>query len=107
MKLDHRRGWYRLPKPLGLLTLIGVRNALCRSNLVDTTNQPQDNPAVPLPYSSSVLTERTADGSWNDLDQPAMWMASTRFGRNVPIDSTRPEPQDRILDPTPEKSAAG
>ena len=99
--LDRRRGWYRLPRPLGLATLIGVRNVLRRSNLVDTTNQPQENPAVPLPYTSSVLTERTADGSWNDLDDPARGMANTRFGRNVPISSTRPEPPDRILEPNP------
>jgi hypothetical protein len=101
LKLDHRRGWYRLPRPLGLVTLVGVRNILRRSNLVDTTNQPQENPSVPLPYSSAVLTERTADGSWNDLDEPAMGMANTRFGRNVPIDNTRPEPSDRILEPNP------
>ena len=101
LRLDRRRGWYRLPKPLGLLTLAGIRNTLRRGNLFDTTNQPQENPSQPLPYSPSVLTERTADGSWNDLDQPAMGMANTRFGRNVPIDSTRPEPPDRMLEPNP------
>jgi hypothetical protein len=94
LRLDRRRGWYRLPRPLGLVTLVGVRNILRRSNLVDTTNQPQENPAVPLSYSSSVLTERTAE-------QPARGMANTRFGRNVPIDSSRPEPPDRILEPNP------
>ena len=99
--LDRRRGWYRLSRPLGLLTLIGVRNMLRRNDLVDTTDQPQENPATPLPFSSSVLTERTADGSWNDLNEPSRGMANTRFGRNVPIESTRPEPPDRILEPSP------
>jgi hypothetical protein len=101
LRLDRRRGWYRLPKPLGLLTLAGIRNTLRRGNLFDTTSQPQENPSQPLPYSPSVLAERTADGSWNDLDNPAMGMANTRFGRNVPIDSTRPEPADRMLEPNP------
>jgi hypothetical protein len=101
LRLDHRRGWYGLPKPLGLLTLVGIRNTLRRGNLFDTTNQPSENPPSPHPYSGSVLTTRTADGSWNDLDHPAMGMAGTRFGRNVPIGDTRPEPQDRMLEPNP------
>ncbi|MCU1531646.1 MAG: peroxidase family protein [Arthrobacter sp.] len=99
--VDRLRAWFRLPKPLGLLTLVGIRNILRRSNLFDTTNQPAVNPPRPGPYSAPVLTERTSDGSWNDLDQPAMGMAGTRFGRNVPIDSTRPEPPERMLQPNP------
>ncbi|MFD1210953.1 peroxidase family protein [Arthrobacter sp. GCM10027362] len=101
LAVDRRFGWYRLPKPLGLLTLVGVRNILRQRNLFDTTSQPQQNPPAPRPYAPSVLTERTADGSWNDLDQPAMGMAGTRFGRNVPIDSTRPEPPELLLQPNP------
>jgi hypothetical protein len=101
LAVDRRRGWYRLPKPLGLLTLIGIRNTLRRKNLFDTTNQPSETPPSPSPYSPSVLTERTADGSWNDLDHPTMGMAGTRFGRNVPIGDTGPEPLDRMLEPNP------
>ena len=34
--LDRRFGWDRLPRPLGLLTLIGVRDRLRQRNLCDT-----------------------------------------------------------------------
>jgi hypothetical protein len=37
---------------------------------------------------------RSADGSHNDLANPAMGMAGTRFGRNVPVDRTRPDGDD-------------
>lgn len=99
--IDRRRGWYRLPKPLGLITLIGVRNVLRQRNLFDTTSQPAINQPTPMPYSPAVAVERTADGSWNDLSNPTMGMAGTRFGRNVPIEHTYPEPADRILEPNP------
>lgn len=99
--IDHRRGWYRLPQPLGLLTLIGVRDILRRHNLYDTTRQPAVNAVQPPPFTVSVLTERTADGSWNDLEHPGMGMAGTRFGRNVPLETTTPEPAERLLEPNP------
>ena len=35
--------------------------------------------------------QRTVDGSWNDLANPTMGMAGTRFGRNVPIEHTWPD----------------
>jgi hypothetical protein len=99
--LDNRFTWHRLPKPLGLLTLIGIRNLMRQHNLYDTTAQPSVHPAQPMPYSPRVLTERTADGSWNDLDNPTMGMANTRFGRNVPIENTSPEPIETMLEPNP------
>ena len=34
--LDRRFGWDRLPGPLGVLTLVGVRNRLRQRNLYDT-----------------------------------------------------------------------
>src|SRR4051794_21651822 len=72
--VDQRRGWYRLPTPLGLLTLIGIRDVLRRKNLYDTTGQPAVNPVHAPAFSTSVLTERSADGSWNDLEHPDMGM---------------------------------
>ena len=47
---------------------------------------------------------RTVDGTYNDLDEPAMGMIGARFGRNVPLDQhlprgaagpARPEPAPR------------
>ena len=81
--VDHRIGWDRLPKPAGLATLAGVRDILRRRNLYDTNDLPTVNPPQPQPYQPWVLTQRTADGSWNDLDHPEMGMIGTRFGRNV------------------------
>jgi len=34
--VDHRFGWDKLPKPLGIVTLIGLRTKLREKNLYDT-----------------------------------------------------------------------
>jgi hypothetical protein len=99
--IDHRRGWDRVPQALGLATLIGIRNTLRRLNLYSTTDQPAVNPPQPEPYSPTVLTQRTSDGSWNDLDHPTTGMSGTRFGRNVPIEATAQESPRRMLEPNP------
>jgi hypothetical protein len=50
--LDYHRGWDKLPKPLALLTLIGLRMELRRNNLFDTSDQPVPwGPEVPRPYA--------------------------------------------------------
>ena len=38
--VDHKLGWPRLPKYLGLANLVGVRNVLREHNLHDTSRQP-------------------------------------------------------------------
>ena len=35
-KLDRRYGWDKLPRPLGVLTLVGLRTKLREKNLYDT-----------------------------------------------------------------------
>ncbi|MDP8942530.1 MAG: heme peroxidase [Actinomycetota bacterium] len=98
---DLRFGWHRLPLPLGAAVLVGVRNILRRENLYDTSAEPAiDMPPVPPP-DARFRTARTPDGSYNDLDDPAMGMAGARFGRNVPIDRTWPEPPPGLLEPNP------
>ena len=99
--VDRAVGWHRLPTPLGLVVLVGLRGVLRRRNLHDTSGQPAvDTPPVEPPRASHV-TVRTIDGSYNDLDQPAMGMAGSRFGRNVPIQHTYPEPEAALLSPSP------
>jgi len=93
--LDRRIGWDRLPRPLGLLTLIGLRDQLRERNLHDTGLV---NPAPPNPPNLAV---RTLDGSWNDLHRPAMGSLKTRFGRNVPLDRAYPEGEPDVLEPSP------
>jgi Animal haem peroxidase len=99
--LDHSVGWDKVPTPLGLLILIGLRNILRQQNLHDTTHEPAINQPALEPIQARYLTERTADGIYNDLENPAMGMAGSRFGRNVPIEYTFPESEPAILTPNP------
>src|SRR4029453_3796362 len=93
--LDRRIGWERLPRPLGLLTLIGLREPLRGPNPPDTG---LGKPPPPRPPNVRV---RTLDGSWNDEQKPAMGSLGTRFGRNVPLDRAYREVDDDLLDPSP------
>jgi hypothetical protein len=99
--LDHRVGWYRMPKWPGLLVLVGVRNRLRQHNLVDTRPIPAQNEAPLPPFDARFTTERTADGTYNDLSDPPMGRAGSRFGRNVPLDCTWPQPDADIMRPNP------
>jgi hypothetical protein len=96
-KLDRRYGWDKLPLPLGVLTLIGLRTRLRKENLYDTG----ESDAKPSAADGSERTGRTNDGSWNDLSKPAMGMIGQRFGRNVPLAKTFPEPEPQLLEPNP------
>ncbi len=100
-RVDRRWGWDRLPTVLGIPVLIGVRDVLRRKNLFDTTGQPAANPPPVDPADENVVTRRTADGTHNDLENPPMGMAESRFGRNVPIDHTFPEAPADLLTPSP------
>ena len=61
--LDHCVGWDKVPTPLGLLILIGLRNILRQQNLYDTTHEPAINQPVIEPMQARYLTARTADGT--------------------------------------------
>ncbi len=99
--LDRRVGWDRLPKPLSVLTLSGLRITLREKNLYDTSSLPATNrPPVEAP-SPSHLTDRTADGSYNDLDKPATGMAGARFGRNIPLHKIVPATESEVMSPNP------
>ncbi len=99
--VDHRVGWHRLPLPLGLVTLIGLRKTLRRENLYDTGALDVAAPPTPPGDGRRHLVTRTADGTFNDLTQPAMGSAGTRFGRNVPLKHTFPDPEPAVLTPNP------
>jgi hypothetical protein len=100
-KVDRRFGWDRLPVPLGLAVLGGLRDKLRRENLYDTSTLPTVNPAVPEGGGPTRTMARSSDGSYNDLDNPSMGMAGARFGRNFPPDRTFPEPDQELLSPSP------
>jgi hypothetical protein len=96
--IDHRRRWDRFPTLVSLALLKGIRDELRWHNLFDTN----DAASAPVPEPSARhLVARTADGSYNDLSAPAMGMAGTRFGRNVPLCDTDPEGPQRLLTPNP------
>jgi hypothetical protein len=97
--LDRRFGWDKLPRPLALLTLIGVRNRLRERNLYDTGRGLLDLPDVS--DHPRYLSARTLDGTYNDLDDPLMGSLGSRFGRNVPLEFTLREPEDTLLEPNP------
>jgi hypothetical protein len=95
--LDWAVGWHRLPLPLGLALLLAFRTTLRRHNLFSTQQPAQPQQATPSRY----LTARSPDGSYNYLELPAMGSTGTRFGRNVPLHHTYPEPPERLMTPNP------
>ena len=99
-RIERTIGWFRLPAYTGAVVLAGLRVTLRRFNL-HGTGLPAADPEPPA--DARHLTARTADGSWNDLGVPAMGSVDTRFGRNVPLDRTRVEPDDRLLAPSPRR----
>ena len=95
--LDRRRGWNHLPKPLAMLTLIGVRMRLRRENLFDTTGaRIAWGPELPPPGPRSLV--RSVDGTGTDPVHPEMGAAGTRFGHNVPLADTYAKD---VLEPNP------
>ncbi|WP_437586360.1 peroxidase family protein [Sorangium sp. So ce1000] len=94
--------WHRLPPSLGTLNLLAYRIRLRQENLHDTSNIPQSESegAAPAPRPEELI-QRTPDGSFNDLNKPSMGCTGTRFGRNVPLKDAYPEPEDKIMEPSP------
>ena len=98
-RLNRRRPWHRLPLPVALVNLIALRVELRQHNLTDTrTPDPSTRrAAVTLDQCPHLAGRyRTADGSYNSLDDPDMGMAGSRFGRNVALDKAVPELPDEI-----------
>ncbi|MBL7697024.1 MAG: hypothetical protein JNK79_02660 [Chitinophagaceae bacterium] len=95
--------WYRRPMMLGILTLSYMREKLNKNNLVSTYPsdalvgfQPKDQ-KIP----DGVKYYRTADGSWNNLQNPLEGAAGTRFSRNVSLETAIPEKGEKLLSPNP------
>lgn len=105
----YRRGiwtnWYRRPSILALLTLMHMRDRLNRRNLYSTYRRGelvgfQQRDLRPPP---GVEQFRTADGSWNNLQNPKEGAAGTRFSRNVPSATVQTELEKDRLCPCPRK----
>jgi len=101
--VDRRVGWSKLPWPLGMLVLLGLRFRLRAKNLYDSGRGALDVPPSGDEWHVDHLTARTIDGTYNDLDEPLMGALGSRFGRNVPLDHAFPDPDDRLLEPDPRR----
>jgi hypothetical protein len=100
--IDHRRGWDKLRLPAGLAVLIGVRNILRQNNLHDPSTAVPIVNAPPVPERTPPhLVTRSVDGTYNDLDHPAMGRAGARFGRNIPLDQVLPVTPEQLMEPNP------
>ncbi|HEX2041674.1 MAG TPA: peroxidase family protein [Acidimicrobiales bacterium] len=94
--LERTFGWEKLPLPLGIVTLVGVRDRL-RAECLHDTGVPEEG-GTPTEAQHKY---RTADGRWNDLEHPRMGAAGTAFGRNVPPEKNLPETGTRLRTPDP------
>jgi len=97
---DRWFGWWKLPTWPGLLVVLGLRELMRQHNLHDISGYRADGPPVPK-ASPRYATERSADGSHNDLDHPAMGMTGTRFGRNMAPPPSYPDAGTDVLSPDP------
>ena len=95
--------WYRKPISKGILTLAHMRDTLNRDNLRSTYPPGVKTGFAPadLPRPNGVTHFRTADGSWNRLDNPKEGAAGTRFPRNVANSSIRRPTDEELLAPNP------
>jgi hypothetical protein len=83
-----------------MAALLGQRANMREENLFDCESEPL--PIAPLPAPNvDVRTERTADGTYNDLGAPWMGACKTRFGRNVRIADTFGEQAPGLYEPNP------
>lgn len=95
--------WYRRPLMLGILTLSHMRNKLNKRNLKNT--YPKGALAAFQPEGQAppegATHFRTADGSWNNLQNPKEGAAGTRFMRNVANTVAQAESAETLLSPNP------
>ncbi len=90
--------WHRLPISLGVANIVALQHDLRRRNLFSTERAPL---SAPDPGGFDIRGCRTADGSYNDLGDPAMGMRGMRFGRNVPLKFSYAEKEPQLFTPNP------
>ena len=91
---------HRWSPRIGVVLLYGLRDRLRRLNLHDTSLLPTKGGLEAGKCEAGYLVARTPKGIYNDLTNPTMGAAGTRFGRNVPLENVHPEPS-RLLTPNP------
>ncbi|VAW78934.1 Peroxidase [hydrothermal vent metagenome] len=89
--------WAKLPTLLAVLNLDIFRIELRKKNLFDT---PKNTKLPPAEWSPEALNSRSADGSFNDLNDPDMGRAGEHFGRNFELKHCYPDPE-LLMKPNP------
>lgn len=98
--LQTKKPWYELPRLLAMPRLVDIRNQLRRENLHDTDEPPLVRQDVPADLDPALREGRTVDGTYNDLNFPKMGSCMRRFGRNFPLEHTKPD-LPNLLTPSP------
>ncbi len=95
--------WYRKNLYSGVLTLAYMREKLNRDNLKNSYPPGANIGFTPdgLTAPQGVSHFRTADGSWNNLDDPKEGAAGTRFPRNVANSAIEQPSDEELLTPNP------
>ncbi len=97
--LHKKRPWYDLPRLLAMPRLIEIRNELRQKNLYDT-EEPALATVDPAQVAPELKTQRTMEGTHNDLAHPRMGSVGARFGRNMPLDKVAPD-KAHLFEPNP------
>jgi hypothetical protein len=92
--------WWDRPTLLAIPSLINFRNQLRQENLFDTEDGPLTGDLPPVSAVPEVKTQRTVEGTYNDLNFPRMGCVGARFGRNVPLNFGFPD-EKNLLNPNP------
>ncbi len=95
--------WYRRNLARGMLTLAYMREQLNANNLLSTYPEGKLTgfQAAGQTPPSGAKHYRTADGSWNNFDDPMEGAAKTRFPRNVRNEAIHAEDGETLLTPNP------
>jgi hypothetical protein len=100
-RVNESKEWHVLPKWQGLLNLLAFRAELREHNLHDTDGDlTKPKPRCPFDPDPPARSMRTASGTQNDLQYPAMGCRGSRLGRNVPRNLTAPD-LEKLMTPNP------
>jgi hypothetical protein len=100
-RVNESKEWHVLPKWRGLANLMALRTELREHNLHDTDGDlTQPKPSCPFHPDPPARGMRTASGTQNDLQYPAMGCRGSRLGRNVPRTMTAPD-SAKLMTPNP------
>src|SRR5947207_1086736 len=100
-RINQTKEWHVLPTWQAILNLAAFRVELREHNLYDT-DEDLTKPKAGCPFDPDppARSMRTASGTQNDLNYPAMGCRGSRLGRNVPRNLTAPN-SAALMQPNP------